>query len=110
MRRISTTLSATVLAMALTVPTVAFAQEYPPPEGPVEVLPTTIDKEPQSPEQPAPAPAPEPAPESAPEPQVASDQLPRTGADAGLLAALAAGTIVIGGGAVVATRRKREQV
>ena len=65
------------------------AQDYP---APIEVLPTTIER----------APDPEPAPQPAPE--VAAGQLPRTGADAGMLAAAGIGALAVGASVL---RRRR---
>lgn len=95
MRRTLTILTAALVAvLALAGP--SLAQQYPPDEGPVDVLPTVIDRE----EPPAPAPA-------APDAEVASDDLPRTGVDAGVLAGIAAGAVVVGSGALVAARRRK---
>lgn len=72
----------------------AFAQDaYPPPEGPVEVLPTVIEQ------------APAPATES--QPAVEAEGLPATGAGV-TVAAIVALALVVGGGAVLTvTRRPR---
>lgn len=70
----------------------AFAQDvYPPPEGPVEVLPTVIEQ--------APTPASRPA--------VEAEELPATGAGVTAAAIVALGLVVGGGAVLMATRRPR---
>lgn len=89
MRRLIVVLGA-VLALTLLVASVSAAQQdgYPPPEGPVEVLPTVIER--------APAPAVQPE----------QRRLPVTGTDLVIWAA-AAIVLVAGGGAVLTAARRR---
>ncbi len=81
-------LPAAALAMLLAGPANAqTTQDYP---APIDVLPTTIDR------------APEPEPE--PQPAPAAIELPRTGVDAGMLAAVGVGTLAAG---ALSLRRRR---
>lgn len=92
-------------AVLVAIPATAAAQDYPPPEEPAQVLPTTIERAPEDEPEDEPEGAPEqPDEEAAPEPQ--AGDLARTGADIWPYLALGAAAIAVGSGVVMYSRRR----